>query len=212
MSNGRNDCKAYDMNRPAPSQYYGIAELGALGFRRVGRNVMVHRSTIIARPETISIGDDCRIDGFCVIIGSEAGIRIGRHVHIASGVYIFGGGGVEIEDFVGLSSRVVVYSTNDDYSGSFLTGPTIPPDFTKITAERVVIRRHVVVGAGSVILPGVTIGTGSAIGALSLVKRDVEEFKIAGGNPLRVIKSRKCDLLDLETRLDEREKLSKAER
>lgn len=189
------------------SQYYETSELRELGLARVGRNVRLHRSVVLIRPETVKIGDNCRIDAFGIITGSDAGIDIGRHVHIAAGVYVFGPGGVHIADFAGLSSRVAVYSANDDYSGEFLTGPTIPSDLTNVTAAPVRIGRHVVVGAGSIVLPGVTIGDGSAIGALSLVKHDVPEFVIAAGNPLQVIKSRHRNLIKLEQQLTKREQL-----
>ena len=58
-----------------------------------------------------------------------------------------------------------------------------------------------IVGAGSVILPGVTIGEGAAVGALSIVKRDVEPFTIVAGADTRVIGTRKRDLLELESRI-----------
>ena len=63
----------------------------------------------------------------------------------------------------------------------------------------VVVGRHVIIGSGSVILPGVTLGDGVAIGALSLVSKDCDPFGVYRGN--RRIGERKNDLLQLEEQL-----------
>jgi galactoside O-acetyltransferase len=52
-----------------------------------------------------------------------------------------------------------------------------------------------------VILPGVEIGVGAAVGALTLVKKNVQEFTIVGGNPMRVIGSRGRAMLDYENKV-----------
>jgi dTDP-4-amino-4,6-dideoxy-D-glucose acyltransferase len=57
-----------------------------------------------------------------------------------------------------------------------------------------------VVGAGSIVLPGVTLQEGSAVGALSLVKSDCEAFGLYAGVPARRLGERKRDLLELEQR------------
>ena len=96
-----------------------------------------------------------------------------------------------------------MYSSNDDYSGATLTGPTVPAELSHVHAAPVHVGRHVIIGAGSVLLPGVTIGDGAAVGALSIVKRDVEPFTIVAGPDGRVIGERKRDLLELESRVDD---------
>ncbi len=67
---------------------------------------------------------------------------------------------IKVEDYAGLSSCVAVYSSNDDYSGTAMTNPTVPSRFTNVTRRPVTIGRHVIIGSGSVVLPGVTIGEG----------------------------------------------------
>jgi dTDP-4-amino-4,6-dideoxy-D-glucose acyltransferase len=186
-------------------RFYDEEELRALRLANLGKNVRIDRSTILIHPQGISVGDNSRIDAFGLITAAGRGVTIGRHVHIAAGVYIYGAGGVMIEDFAGISSRTAIYSTNDDYSGEFLTGPTIPTDLTNVTESPVRIGRHVVVGAGSIILPGVQIGDGAATGALTLVRQSVEDFELVAGNPLRVIRSRSQRLLELEKVLNARE-------
>ena len=63
------------------------------------------------------------------------------------------------------------------------------------------IGKHVIVGSGCVILPGVTLEDGVAVGALSLVTKSCKEFGIYAGNPARRIAERKRDLLVLEQQL-----------
>ncbi|HKP33880.1 MAG TPA: acyltransferase [Sphingomicrobium sp.] len=178
-------------------------ELAALGLASCGQNVKISRKASIYGPERIAIGDHVRIDDFCVISAGAGGINIGSHVHIAVYVSVIGAAAITLSDFVGLSSRVSVYSSNDDYSGSALTGPTIPDRFRKIDSRPVHIGRHVVVGSGSVVLPGVTIRDGAAVGALSLIREDCEPFGLYVGNPARRVRDRSRDLLELERQLAE---------
>jgi dTDP-4-amino-4,6-dideoxy-D-glucose acyltransferase len=128
----------------------------------------------------------------------EGGISIGNHVHLAVYCSINGRGKVTFEDFSGLSSRVAVYSSTDDYSGAAMTNPTVPQEFTNVHSADVKIGRHVIIGAGSVVLPGVTLEEGAAIGALSLVKKNCQSFSLYMGAPAKRIMSRKKALLKLE--------------
>jgi galactoside O-acetyltransferase len=91
-----------------------------------------------------------------------------------------------------------VYSSTDDYSGNYLTNHTVDEKFTNIISGEVVLGKHVIVGAGTVILPNVKIGDYSAVAGLSLVAKNVEEFKIVGGIPSKVIKEREKNLINLE--------------
>ena len=67
-----------------------------------------------------------------------------------------------------------------------------------------IIKKHVVVGTNSTILPGVTIGGGSAIGAYSLVTKDIEEHTIAFGVPAKPAKKRTEKMYDAEKELRKR--------
>ena len=123
-----------------------------------------------------------------------------ENVHIAVFASIIGAGRIEIGDFSGLSSRVSLYSSTDDYSGIAMTNPTVPGQYRKVINENVVLGLHVIVSSGSVILPGVTLGDGVAIGALSLVNSDCPEFGIYVGAPARFVRERRRDLLAVEQR------------
>ena len=81
----------------------------------------------------------------------------------------------------------------------------MPKKYLNVTIKPVLIGRHVIIGSGSVILPGVKIGNGSSVGALSLVTKSLEEWGVYLGAPVKRIKARKKDLLEQEKLLlDER--------
>lgn len=182
--------------------YYTELELAGLGFCKLGNNVRISKNSSLYNRHKIVIGDNVRIDDFCVLSAGNGGIEIGSNIHIAVYSSIIGAGKVTISDYANISSKVAIYSSNDDYSGEFMTNPTICEEFTNVLHADVFIGKHVIVGCGSVILPGVTIGDGSAIGALSLVNKNCKPFLIYVGAPARPIKERKRNLLLLEDRLN----------
>lgn len=170
----------------------------SLGFESVGKNVQISDRASFCGAGRIKIGSNVRIDDFCVLSAGEGGIEIGSYVHIAVGATLIGAGKITLSDFSNISSRVSIYSSNDDYSGASLTNPTVPDKYKNVVHAPVILGRHAIVGSGAVVLPGIKIGEGAAVGALSLVTKDCEEFVVYAGNPAKRIKERKRDLLLLE--------------
>jgi dTDP-4-amino-4,6-dideoxy-D-glucose acyltransferase len=181
--------------------FYTQQELAQLGFAAVGTDVRLSRKCSVYGAARIHLGSNVRIDDFCVLSAGPGGIRIGSFVHLGAFSLITGAGEVVLEDFSGFSSRVSVYSSNDDYSGAALTNPTVPPQWTNVRSAPVRIGRHAIVGSGAIILPGVIVGEGAAIGALSLVRKDCEPFAVYFGSPARRIARRSRKLLDVEKAL-----------
>jgi dTDP-4-amino-4,6-dideoxy-D-glucose acyltransferase len=175
-------------------------ELADLGLAAYGEDVLIDRSARIYGAGRLSIGDHVRIDAYSVLSAGAGGIAIGDYVHVAAFVFMAGAARIELRDFSNVSGRVSIYSSNDDYSGGALIGPTVPDELRDVTHAPVTIGRQAIVGAGAVILPGVTLGEGAAVGAQSLVRRDVPAFTIVGGID-KVLGTRRRDLLDLERRL-----------
>ena len=182
-------------------RYRDAAELRDLGIGSAGDDILVHESAILVDVEHIHLGSNVRIDPFSILSAAGGFIRLGSYVHIAAHSDIFGGKGVTMEDFSGLSQGVRVYSVSDDYSGNSLTNPTVPRKYVRTKAGEVRLGRHVIVGSGSVILPGVSIGDGSSVGALSLVRKSLRPWGIYAGSPVKRIGSRSQALLEDETRL-----------
>lgn len=171
-----------------------------LGFASVGENVQISDRASFYGVKKIILGNNVRIDDFCVLSAGNGGIKVGDYVHLAVYSSLIGAGQITLSDFCNISSRVSIYSSNDDYSGETMTNPTVPSKYTGATHADVFLGKHVIVGSGSVILPGVTLEDGVAVGALSLVHKRCEAFGIYAGNPARRIKERKRDLLELEQR------------
>ncbi len=172
--------------------------LDEMGFASVGARVRISDKASFYGCGNISIGDDVRIDDFCVLSAGPGGICIGKNVHVAVFSSLIGAERIVLEDFSNISSRVSIYSNTDDFSGECMTNPTIPERFVNVRKAAVVVGRHVVIGAGTVILPGVTLGEGVAVGALSLVKDDLEDFGVYAGVPVRYIRPRSRKVLEVE--------------
>ena len=142
------------------------------------------------------IGSHVRIDDFCILSGQ---IELGDYIHIAAYSALYGGEkGIFIGDCANLSSRVSVYSVSDDYSGETMTNPMIPEEYKDVRSACVHNGRHVIIGSTSVVLPGVTLGEGSAFGSFSFINRDIEPWTINAGIPCRKLKDRSRDLLKME--------------
>lgn len=173
-------------------------ELEKIGFKSLGRNVIISKMASIYLPELISIGNNVRIDDFVFLSGD---ITLGENIHIAPFCTLIGGAGgagIVMKNYSGLSAHVTIYSISDDYSGEFMTNPTIPSKYRNVVKGRVVLHEYVIVGATSVILPGIEIGEGTAIGAMSMVEKSLPEWKICRGIPARVLKERSKKLIELE--------------
>ncbi len=181
-------------------RFYTDDELQTVGFRSLGTNVSIHEDVNIHGVENISLGSNVRIDAFVNIIATGP-IEIGSYVHIGSYCLLSGGEGISMGDFTALSQGVKIFSRSDDYSAKSLGNPTVPDKYKTIKRGKVTLNRHVAIGAGSVILPGVSIGEGSSVGALSLVGGSLPAWGIYFGSPVRKVADRARDLLELEKQL-----------
>jgi len=123
---------------------------------------------IIRGRQFIKFGVDVWIGYFCIIDGS-AGLKIGDHVSISSGVHIY-------------------THSSTDYRKNNLIKDVI--DGTHIERKPVEIGNNVQIGANSIVFPGVTIGNNVIVGALSLVNRDIPDGCTAYGAPI-IIKNNK---------------------
>ena len=171
-----------------------VDQAGDAAFLSIGKDVTLYPMARILGREHISLGDAVIVDDFVFIYATER-TSIGSFVHLAAFTCITGGGALTIEDFVGVSGGTHIYTGSDDFLGGSLTGPTIPARYRTVTRSFVHIKKHAVIGANSVILPGVTIGEGAAIGAGAVVTRDVEPWTISVGSPARPIKVRPKDTI-----------------
>jgi UDP-2-acetamido-3-amino-2,3-dideoxy-glucuronate N-acetyltransferase len=118
------------------------------------------------------IGANCNI---CDHTYVEGGVVVGDRVTVKSGVYLWDGTRIEDDVFIGPQATF----TNDRF----------PRSTQPFTLEITTIRRGASIGAGAVILPGVTIGERSMVGAGAVVTRDVPSNVVVVGNPARLLRS-----------------------
>lgn len=140
-------------------------------FGKVGENVLVDAPLYCDHGENIFIGNNVVIGMNCTFVDNQE-IRIGNQVMIASNVQIY------------------------TASHPVLPKERLVPDwkerettFFRTYARPVVIRDNAWIGGGCIILPGVTVGENSVVGAGSVVTRDVPDNCVAAGNPCRVLRS-----------------------
>lgn len=177
------------------SSFYSVTELELLGFRSIGENVLISRKASFYGVENILIGDHVRIDDFCILSGN---IKIGSYIHISAYSALYGGkAGIEINDFCGISARSTIYAMTDDFSGSYMVGVMIDSKLRKVIEAAVVLEKYVQIGAHCLVLPGVKLCEGVAVGGMSLINKNLDSWGIYAGVPCRFIKERKKDLLNL---------------
>lgn len=176
-----------------------------MGFARIGENVAISRNCTLIGLPNITIGDNVRIDGFTSIIAPAGEVRIGNHIQIGIGCVLGARGGITLDDYSSLSHDVRILTAVDDFAGRHMTNSTLPPDVLGVQVAPVRIGRFVPVGAGTLILPGVEIDEGAAVGAMSLVRGSLAGWRIYAGDPLQEIGERSRGLLELADRLKSRE-------
>jgi galactoside O-acetyltransferase len=180
--------------------FLDVSELHRLGFRALGDNPQIHRTVVFVDCSLVSLGDHVRIDPYCVISAKE-GVEIGKYVHVSSHCALLGQSRIVLEDYSGVSAGSRLLSSTDDFSGAHLAGPGIPAEFRQVRSAEIRLGRFGVIGAGSVVMPGVSIGEGTAVGAMSFVNRSLEPWGMYAGIPARRIGDRKKGLLALEEKL-----------
>lgn len=177
-------------------------ELKELGLKHCGEDVWIGRHAVLYHPEKLSIGNHVRIDDFTVISGK---VELGNYIHISQYCGLYGGdAGIKMEDFSGLSSKCSVYAVSDDYSGNSMTNPMVPLKYRPgIISKPVCIKKHAIIGCNSVILPGVTVQEGTAVGSMSLCSKTTEAWSVYVGIPAKRAGDRKKEILTLEKQFAE---------
>lgn len=152
-------------------------------WKHFGPGAVVHDPCVILKPEQIELFAGARVDAMVKIEGGQ-GVTLGENTHVASFCHVNAGGGrVILGNHSGLASHVVICGGATDIAML----ATTPQDGN--IAKRLVttIGEYVVIFAGAVILPGVSIGDGVVVAAGAVVTRDVEPFAVVAGVPARVV-------------------------
>ncbi|QTH42318.1 acyltransferase [Cohnella sp. LGH] len=112
-------------------------------------------------------------------------LKVGKSFGVNSGTYINAIGGIDIGDYVLLGPNVTISSGIHPIEARY------PPIFTRPTVPKpIVIGNDVWIGANAVIMPGVTLGEGTVVGANAVVTRDTEPYSVMVGAPARKVRNR----------------------
>ena len=134
-------------------------------------------------------GRSCRIEAYPQDKRSIT-VKIGKNFQMNDYVHITGVSRVEIGDNVLIASKVYISdSSHGSYQGNeHDSNPKSIPKDRPLFFKEVSIENNVWIGESVTVLPGVTIGEGSIIGANSVVTKDIPKYVIAVGNPAQIIK------------------------
>ena len=144
-------------------------------------NVKTFEYTKIIGIENIEFGSYIIIDDFVFIYAKER-IKIGNFVHIACFTSIIVVDQIEIGDFSAISQGCRVLTATDDFKDYGFGNSTVDNQFRNFKKAPIKIGNFCIIGANSVILPGVTIGEGTTVGANSVITKDLEPWSIYIGN------------------------------
>jgi lipopolysaccharide O-acetyltransferase len=180
---------------------YGLLGSIKLGFSLLYTKCFFSKARLIRLPfdirnkkyikigKNFTTGFGCRIEAIPINNNIKECIIIGNNVQINDYVHIGSVSSVIIEDNVLMASKIFITDHNHgSYSPNSSDNPTIPPALRKLSYKPVHIHKNVWIGESVCILPGVTIGEGSIIGALSLVNINIPSNCIAVGNPIKIVK------------------------
>jgi acetyltransferase-like isoleucine patch superfamily enzyme len=139
--------------------------------------------------ENLITGFGCRIEAFPLNGNYETCIKIGKNVQMNDYVHIGAVGSIIIGNNVLMASKIYISDHNHgSYDDLISDHPMSIPIDRKPVCKPVIIEDNVWLGESVCILPGVCIGKGSIIGALSVVSKDIPPFSIAVGIPAKVVK------------------------
>lgn len=182
------------------SNFYNEEELKEIGFKSFGKKVLISKKSSIYGAENISIGNNVRIDDFCILSGN---ISIGNNVHISAFVALYGKYGIEIQDFAGCSARTTIYSATDDFSGEYMVGAVLPEEYTNVQGGKVIMEKYTQLGANTIVMPNITISEGAVTGALTFVNKNLDKWTINCGIPVKKIKPRKENIKEIARKVKE---------
>ena len=174
-----------------------------------GRNVFFGNDVTLRHPHKIRIGNDVVVDDGCVLDAKGAtneGITIGNGVFLGRQTIVTTkDGDIVLEDGVNVSAFCMIFSASRVRCGSntliaaytYLVGGSHDLDRTDVAiidqarpSHGIAVGPNCWLGAGAIVLDGVTVGRDAVIGANSVVTKDIDDFAVAAGSPAATIRRR----------------------
>lgn len=163
----------------------GLLLGGRLGARklRLGRGVALEGRARIRLGDGVSLKDSV----FVGARGAHGSVDIGPNTRVDRQTQLFGGGGIRLGAGCAVAAGVIVYSQSNQYRAD----PARPVLDQPLVHAPVHVGDDVWIGAGAVLLPGVTVGDHAVIGAGAVVTSDVAPWTVVAGVPARVVTTRR---------------------
>lgn len=180
--------------------YYTENELKKMGFKSIGKNVKISTKASIYYPDKMELGDNFRVDDFCVISGK---LVIGNYCNLATHSMLLGSeAGIYMDDFSGCGFGAKVFAHSDDFLGFKLGHPEMIREYKDPLATKpIVIEKFCSIGTNSVIMPTVTLKEGTSVGALTVIRRSTKAWSIYLGNPAKKIGDKEKNMIHLSNEL-----------
>lgn len=154
----------------------------------VGVNVLIAPNVRVKYLSEIKLNSFAYLDQGATIMCPAT---IGRYCHIAFGVFVSGGGSLEVEDFASIGMKSIVLTSTDTAANGFrATGPMVKASERKVVRKKTILRKDSFTGPFALIFPGVTMSEGSVVTGGSVLRRNTKEWTVYHGNPASAISTR----------------------
>lgn len=151
----------------------------------LGSRVLIGKGSLIHAVNNIQLKNGVHVSRYCTLRSGPGDIVVNEMVNIGTYSHIDGHGGVEIGKNTLLARNVEILSGSHIFKD-----PTIPIRFQGTDLKKTIIGEDVWLGFRATVLPGVTVGDGTVVGAGAVVTKDIPKYSIAVGVPAKVIKKR----------------------
>ena len=178
--------------RPNNNYFLESKDLREMGVK-CGKNCLIHSTVIILNPKKLSLGKNVRIDAYSVIINVKP-VIVKDYIHVGAHVLLHANKkSIILRDYCGVSAGVKIFTSTDDYSGKQFYGPYNKMSNLSTKSDTIDIKKFVIIGTNSVVVPGAKFSIGSVVGSLSFANIKLEPWFVYFGMPMRKLSKRKKD-------------------
>lgn len=161
--------------------------------KKQGEDLFIADNAIIKQPQLLEVGNHVAID-VGVYLSTES--IIGDYVHIAPYVCVIGGAKSKLimGKFSGIAAGSKIICGSDDFTKGMMN-PQVPVKYKETKFTTITIEDFACVGVNCVVMPDVTLGEGSVIGAGSIVTKSTLPWMVYVGSPAKPVKIREKSLI-----------------
>jgi len=167
------------------SEIYNRKRLQMGQYLRIDDYALLNHPIFSERDITLSIGDYTHVGKYAQLCPQAGFISIGENCTLHPFCILLGEGGITIGNGVRIATSTVIVSSNHIFKDI-----SIPIYKQGMDAKGIYIGSDVWIGANCTILDGVTIGKGAVIAAGAVVNKNVDDYSVVGGVPIKVLKYR----------------------